>query len=391
MSRRKRAARQPIDDPPMFLRQRQRADGSWRIWWEPSLIARAMGFSAVELDGDRLTWSVRQAQRLNREFENAEGNTRRNTGRTIADLIHNYRLSPAFTRDLSEKSRQSYRLLLRPIEAKWGDHLVADFTKPDMVTWYETLLGTGKLRMAQALLRMMSILFSRAEAIGWRAENSNPCQRLKMRTPQPRARAAGWPELDALVRTADELGMPSIGTACLMLALQGQRSTDVRKARLSHFRLARLDPAQHPTWIWVITRQKRTTEGAMRLHPELEARLHPLLLRDAETDDRTIIVNDATGRAYGEDLFIRHFNRVRDQAALRRASLRGLQMRDLRRTFGVLARQAGASREDVGDVLGNSAAVDPRLSETYMPPSVHTASRAVLAIQRPHRKERKSG
>lgn len=60
-----------------------------------------------------------------------------------------------------------------------------------------------------------------------------------------------------------------------------------------------------------------------------------------------------------------------------------LQFRDLRRTFGVLSRAGGASADDTGDVLGNSAATNPRLRQTYMPPSLTTASRAVAAIGRP--------
>ena len=60
-----------------------------------------------------------------------------------------------------------------------------------------------------------------------------------------------------------------------------------------------------------------------------------------------------------------------------------------RRTFGVWARAGGGSREDVGDVLGNSAAMDPQLGETYMPPSFHTAARAVASIQRPSEQSRK--
>ena len=62
---------------------------------------------------------------------------------------------------------------------------------------------------------------------------------------------------------------------------------------------------------------------------------------------------------------------------------------DLRRTFGVLARSGGASRDDVGDVLGNSAGSDPQLGEIYMPPSFDTASRAVMSIRRPTADKRK--
>lgn len=60
-----------------------------------------------------------------------------------------------------------------------------------------------------------------------------------------------------------------------------------------------------------------------------------------------------------------------------------LQFRDLRRIFGILSRAGGSTRDDTADVLGNSAATNLRLAETYMPSQLDTASRAVDAIRRP--------
>lgn len=396
MSRPRKPVR-PIADAPTNLRQRQRADGTWRVWWEPRDEARKLGFGVVELDAGKPGWSHRRAEELNRQLDRALRDgaaARRPTGRTIRDLIDNYRRSPAWA-GLAPKTQQSYGRLLSMIETKWGGELVVDFTKPVMAEWWETLHGSGRVTLARALIRQMSILFSRAEIIGWRAEGSNPCFRLQMTTPPPRQKRAGWTELDALIRAADGAGLPGIGTAVMLLALQGQRSTDVRQARLSDFPLVRLgdDDDAPPVRIWRLTRQKRGTEGALILHPEVEARMAPILLRAVDQLDAPACPRPDTGAAYSEDLFIKHFNRTR-QAAIDatpdtvrgkalRAALQGLQMRDLRRTFGILARAAGASREDVADALGNTAARDPRLYDTYMPASVTTASRAVAAIRRP--------
>ncbi|WP_333830511.1 hypothetical protein [Pararhodobacter sp.] len=380
-----RKPRPPIDDAPPNLRQRLRADGSWRVWWEPKAEARALGFAVVELDANRPTWSIRQAKAINADLaRKTPGSTAasRPAGRTIDQLIQNYRRSPSFT-DLAPKTQESYARLLAPISAKWGGALVVDFTKPVMNEWYETILRSGKPRMAQALIRQMSILFSRAEIIGWRAEGSNPCFRLKMRTPDRRRRRIGWKELDALVKAADDLGLHAIGTACLLLTLQGQRSTDVRQITRDSIKLAPMTPGAAPVWIWAFRRQKRGNEGAMQLHPEVEARLRPVLLAEAGQPDAPLLTVPDTGRPYSEDLFIKHFNRARDAAAKRRTALAGIQMRDLRRTFGVLARQAGASREDVGDALGNTSGTDPALYDIYMPATLETASRAVASIKRP--------
>jgi integrase len=384
-------ARRPIASPPSGLRQRQRADGSWRIWWEPQADARARGFKPVELDAGKLTWSVREAARLNDAVARGTPSAAsRPTGRTIADLIENYRRSPAWER-LRPKTRESYARNMATIEAKWGTALVVDFTKPVMNEWYEALLRSGRPSLAQAMIRMMSILFARAEVIGWRAENSNPCMRLKLRTPPPRDRVIDWSELDALLAAADAMGMPQIGNACLLGALQGQRLTDVRQALGQDFHHMPMpgDAADAPpVWVWSLTRSKRGTQGAMQLHPEVVARMIDVLRRTRLLPDAPVIPSP-TGRAYSEDLFEKHFQRVRAAAARTQPSVADIQFRDLRRTFGAWSRGGGASQGDVGDVLGNSAATNPRLKATYMAPNLQTASRAVLSIARPADAERK--
>ena len=69
--------RRLIDNPPAGLRERRRSDGTVRIWWEPSAAARALGFSVVELDEKRLTWSRREVEKLNTELARAQRNGRR--------------------------------------------------------------------------------------------------------------------------------------------------------------------------------------------------------------------------------------------------------------------------------------------------------------------------
>ena len=66
-------ARPPIPpkDLPPGLRQRRRADGAWRVWWEPSKTVRALGFAPVELPASAPTKALREAERLNREVARA--------------------------------------------------------------------------------------------------------------------------------------------------------------------------------------------------------------------------------------------------------------------------------------------------------------------------------
>lgn len=384
--------RRLIDNPPAGLRERPRSDGSVRLWWEPSAAARALGFTAVELDEKRLTWSRREAEKLNVELARAQRSGRRDmprgSSRTVEALIEDLRTSVAWTDDITEKTRKSYNGMFRQIVAKWGNQQVRDFTKPVMHTWYQTLYRTKGEHMAVGLLRAMSRIMSHAELIGWRPEGSNPCFRLKMKTPKGRSRAASWAEVDAMVAAADRIGQSSIGTAVLLSLFQGQRETDIYRATCGAFqqRIIRADGQRRARIQWTFTRSKRGNAGAMWLHEEVTPRVKALIA--GAPADRRLLQDEKTGEDYHEELFIRRWIMVRD-AALKAdnagspSKLADLQFRDLRRTFGILSRRGGSTKDDTADVLGNSAATNPQLAEVYMPSQLDTASRAVDAIKRP--------
>ncbi|MFT4012322.1 MAG: hypothetical protein QM682_02755 [Paracoccus sp. (in: a-proteobacteria)] len=309
------------------------------------------------------------------------------SGRTVEALITTYQKSLAFT-ELRPKTQQSYRAQFRLLVRKWGAHQVRDFTKPAMRTWYETLFRGKSEHTAIAQLRAMSILMSHAEMIGWRPEGSNPCLRLRMKTPNPRDRSATWAEVDALLAAADDAGLASIGTAIMLSLLQGQRETDLIQATCGEFgeRITRTDGRRRLQVQWTFRRSKRGNAGAMWLHDEVAPRVRALI--QGAPADRRLLQDERTGADYHEDLFIRRWREVRDAAiqadkAKALKALAGLQFRDLRRTFGILSRSGGSTKDDTADVLGNSAATNPHLAETYMPSQLDTASRAVDAIRRP--------
>lgn len=365
------------------LRTRQRADGTVRVWWEPLAAERAAGMEPVELDANRMTWSRAEAARLNTDAAArlAGDSPRRRPaqGRTMQGLVDLYRRGPL--RDLATKSQRSYGQNLRTIERKWGADLVADFTKPVLYEWYRTLRTASGDTQAVTLIRMMSILFAHAELVGWRAEGSNPCARLKLSMPAGRGRAASWAEFDALVAAADRVGLPAIGAAVRLSMLQGQRQTDVFMATVGEFLRAAMVPGQPPALVWSLTRRKRGTRGAMQLHPLAVAAVETRIA-DRPADAR-LLLDDRTGQPYDEYLFQKRWAEVRAEAAKTQPTVTTLQFRDLRRTFGVMSRAGGSTKDDVGDVLGNSAATDPQLAGIYMPATIHTATRAVMAIVRP--------
>jgi hypothetical protein len=393
-------SRPPIKDAPPRLRQRQRADGTWRVWWEPKAPERKLGFTVQELDAKAPFRAAREAREWNAKVNAARASGRRapakRSGHSMADLIDDYLRSLHF-QALRPATQRTYREKLKQIAAKWGNDPVRDFDKPIINTWYETLYRSAGPTQAQRLIALMSILMGHAEKRGWRDANSNPCLRLGMHTPAPRSRTADFDQMDALIAAADACGFPGVGLAVALSMLQGQRQADVLAAKRADFRQVMVampgSATPRAVWIWDLMRAKRNTAGHLMLHDEVLPRVLAQLAQPGAPDD-PLITDPATGHGYTRDLFGKRWATVRQAAidagcaGLLDATGAPLQFRDLRRSFAVLARANGATDDDTGDVLGNSAAMNPQLRQTYMPPQFHTAARATALVVRPAKQQR---
>jgi integrase len=387
----------PIKTATKGLRQRCRSDGTWRIWWEPNATERAAGLQPVALSADRPTWSLREAERLNTAAAAALAGQaappRAHGARTMDALIEDYLASPRFAQRAAT-TQATYRELCRRVAEKWGPEPVAHFSAPVMVAWYETLYRTkGPHRAAQAL-RMASILFRRAEALGWRAAGSNPCAAVDVTLPPGRRRVGTWAELDALLRAArTRPHLRLLRVAILLVLYGGQRQTDILKAVPADFAVTQLalpgwrDPRR--IWVWGLVRSKRGNAGAIALNPAVVPALRAAM-RLARRGPGTLIWDERTGQAYtSRHLFAARWQELRQLAAAEAPSVATLQWRDLRRTFGHLARVGGADKGDVADVLGNTADTNSALAAVYMAPSIATTLRATSAIRRPEEARRK--
>ena len=395
-----RKPRGPIGDPPPYVRQRLRADGSWRCWWEPTPELRKLGFASIELDALAPVKAAREARKLNDQVALARATgtlpASRRGPMSIEDVIEDYKRSLYFTR-LAPATQRVWRSRLKRIVAKWGDVPVADFTKPTANTWYESLVRDVGPAAAVAQLGTLSVVMSHAERRGWRPENSNPCLRLGMSVPKGRGRAATWDEFDALQAAALRVGLPSVGLAVALSMLAGQRQTDVIEARRGDFAEVSTrfpgSPTEISVWVWSIRRSQTGAAGEIMLHAELAPMVKAVLDR-VGPDDAALILDERVGRPYDLDLFQKRWAEVRAAAIAGGTdkdgriwapcpSLADLQFRDLRRSFSVHSRRGGASVDDAGEVLGNSAAHDAKIKGTYMPPEFFTAARAVAAVTRP--------
>jgi hypothetical protein len=384
-------------DLPPRLRERERSDGTWRVWWEAEPGVRKLGFTSQDLDASAPMKAARRARDLNAQVETARATGKapapKRGAMCIEDVIEDYKRSTRFER-LAAVTQRVYRSRLGQIVRKWGDVPVADFTKPMADTWYESLTRDTGPAAAVALIGTLSIVMAHAERRGWRPENSNPCTRLGIAVPKGRSRAISWDEFDSLQAAAQATGLPSVGLAVALSMLAGQRQTDVLAALRGDFAQVEVtwpgSDTRAKVWVWSLSRSKTGAAGSIMLHEELAPLVEAVLARPAPADAH-LVVEERVGRPYDLDLFQKRWVEVRTAAVDAGCpSLADVQFRDLRRSFGVHARRGGASRTDAGDVLGNSAATDHRLKETYMPPEFFTAARAVSAVARPKPERKKA-
>lgn len=385
-------------DLPARLRERERADGSWRVWWEAEPGVRKLGFTSQDLDASAPMKAARAARKLNEAVDQARatGGTAPTSRRGlphIEDVIEDYKRSTRFTR-LATVTQKVYRSRLGQIVTKWGDVPAADFTKPMADTWYESLVAGKGPSAAVALIGTLSIVMDHAERRGWRPENSNPCLRLGITVPKGRSRSISWDEYDALQSAALAVGLPSVGLAVALSMLAGQRQTDVLAALRGDF--AQVDVTwpgsrtKAKVWVWSLLRSKTGAAGEIMLHQELAPMVEAVLARPAPADAH-LVVEERVGRPYDADLFQKRWVEVRTAAVEGGCpTLADVQFRDLRRSFAVHARRGGVSVSDAGDALGNSAARDARIKGTYMPPEFFTAARAVTAVARPKPERKKA-
>lgn len=376
----------PVIEPKDGLRQRQRTDGSWRVWWEPTALQRKAGAKPQELDARQPGHALREATRLTEHWNRViKGEAKpRPTARSVSSLIADYKASRRFLR-LRATTRAAYLTDIRAIEAKWGPEPVVLFDKPTCDVWYESLLAKMGSGRSRAIMGMLRILMSHAEKRGWREAGTNPVQGLDMDAAPVRQRVGTWPELTALVAATQGHTMLRLG---LLLAMHtGQRQTDILQARPEEFSKVpiQLRPDQDAVdiWVWSFTRSKRGNDGIVPLiDPDLVQSIEAALAL-ADRGPGTLIWNPNNGQPYSKERWFARWEDIRARAAETTPSVATLQWRDLRRTFSTLTRAGGASVDDVGDVIGNTAASNAIIRGIYMVPQIETGLRAVSAMQPP--------
>lgn len=347
--------------------------------WEPSPARRRQGWKGRDLKGPDGSWlglddAIAEATRINAEVagHHADGRVRapRRTRqapdrRSFSALCDLYRASPAWG-DLAPRTRQHYDSRLGILRQMFGPHLVAAITKPQMYAYYERQRSARGLAMAYSLVRVASLLFSYAERIGWRTENTNPCARLGMKTPP--GRLAMWEpeEVAAVVEAADAMGEHAIGTAFVLAIHSGQRQGDILAMDCRLF-----DPAERQR----LVRQSKTAANVdVWLTRAAEARAADERRRmlAAGILPRGIFLRDPrTGAPWSEDPFRKRFAKVRARAAERVPGCAAKKFQDCRDTAVTRLALAEATIYQIMAVTGHS------------PQSINVIMKSYLALSSP--------
>ncbi|MEO0680476.1 MAG: hypothetical protein AAF192_08685 [Pseudomonadota bacterium] len=399
MTRKPKRSEPPLrdDQRPPGVRQRWLVKAKrWRVWWEPTRAVAKLGFKPVDLDADRPHMAIKRGKQLNRLVEDRIAGRAPDLpgarGRTLDDAIAAYQASPHWRDGLAEATRRDYRKGFRILAERWGATPLAYFRRGVVREYWETAYEKRGPRMAQALIRHLSILLGYAVQREW--IDANPANGVRMTTPPPRDRVVDWQEYDALLaagRNTDNHGMV---LAIKMAFVTGQRQTDILQAAASDFAMIedwRLDGTARPaagdetfSLSWGLHRSKTGRSDWLRLHAEVADDVaEAVQARIDAGNPHGAIVRGLGGRAFTADGFRANFTRLRARAASRVPSVATLMFRDLRRSASTHARDGGADMRDTADMLGNDAAVNPRLSRTYVPPSSAAANRAIGALRRP--------
>ena len=187
----------------------------------------------------------------------------------------------------------------------------------------------------------------------------NPFRNMGLKKPvDSRPKVLWQPEqVHLFIQTADQMGLPSMGTMALMCYDLCQRPGDMRQMTWDKYKNQRFGFEQ----------EKNKSVVDIPASPRLLERLQSATVN---TNHNHIVYYEKTGKTYDRRHYNKVFCRVRNQANL--PSL--LQMRDLRRTGATEMAEAGCTNTELRSVTGHKS-VD--VLAIYVRPTVKLATAGI--------------
>ncbi len=350
--------------------------------WEPGPTVRAQGFKGQNLKDSQGRWlsmpaAITAAEALNADLDafrlGQPRKTRQNyiTQRTTNALFQSWYSSHNF-KDLAPRTQKDYRYNGHKFLGIFSEIPVAKITKPMMHEYYVQIRKKHGLTMSSAIIATARAALSYAEIIGWIAENTNPALRLKVKKAPPRTVLWLPQEVSEMVKTADEMGLHSVGDGIIIAAHAGQRPADTLSLPDHIFTKNRI----------MITQAKRGAKVDIPMTPLVMARINQIRTRKRRnniTSIETLITYEPTGRPYRNEMFAQTFAKVRKQAIITMPEIKGKTFQDLRDTAVTRLALAGCEVYEICAITGHSQRRAHDIMRHYM---VLTADMADTAIDK---------
>lgn len=275
---------------------------------------------------------------------------RAQAGENPAEVRERVRAAPAFRDYLDEYWRRiagRWKTSTRIAHDKYRrNHLERAFPgmtidaigHADVQRWFTDLSDNGGPGAANRTLEILSGMFNRAEAWGYREEGSNPCRGVRRNRPRRFARALEPAELARLGAALDRSAKshPLHVVAIRLLLLTGCRLSEILTLEWSDVRGSRVqlrDGKTGPRTVWLGDEAKATLAAVPRARGQA-----------------AVFYDPAREKPVGD---ISHVWRE----AIRDASIPPTRLHDLRHTFASHAARGSETIPMIGKLLGHSKTV----------------------------------
>lgn len=345
-----------------------------RYFWQPSSDLIAAGFRIERLPDD-LAQARTRAEQLNSDLDawraglSGAQPVNAQIG-SVEALIGSYKSSRRW-RELSPKTQGGYDYALRIIRKWAADAPVTAITPRLVQMFYEKMRDTHPARAA-AVIRVLRLLMS--HAVREDMIERNPAEKPGIRH-RARKGTIWQPEhVRHIVRTADDMGYFSIGTAVMINEWMGQRLGDVLSLQLGAYKNGCIHKRQSKTGAEVIL--------PVDMVPQLKARIDAQIERGRAAAAPSLFLLPAEGgQAYTATWFSHLFARIRDAAAAGGPPPAGtgqLIFKDLRHTAVTRLAEAGAPTPMIASITGHSFRTCEEIVDRY---NVRTSKMAEEAFR----------
>jgi site-specific recombinase XerD len=351
--------------------------------WEPGPALRKAGHKGKDLrapDGAWLAWgdAIEEARAINAAIADASQNRNRMPpveSRALAHAWASLTATPEF-RALAQNTRSDYIRKASVFLAWAGDAPLSQLRRKTIRQYWRVLQERRGHAMANGVIAVLRLTLSHAVDEEWIAVN--PASNLRMKSVAPRVVFWSDAECAAMLDAADELGEHGIGDAIVLALHTGQRQSDILAlpaGLLGNDGMVRLE------------QRKTKSLVAFPATGILVSRLAAAERRNAaqwlkmRAEDRTLILDDRTGRRFNRYTFGHRFAEIRKRATLIEPGCLQKQFLDFRDTALTRLYMAGLTILQIAAISGHEIRTVDQVLRHYVALNASDGRAAIAAYE----------